>query len=103
MSSRYRAGVDPKDHLLRLLGKNRQVNPADDNAEYSNYGHPLENHPIDTGRYAAVVEKVADMAAWGRPLPEGHGLGIAVHRSFLSIVATVARSQRGYERQTCRA
>ncbi|NNF40889.1 MAG: xanthine dehydrogenase family protein molybdopterin-binding subunit, partial [Woeseiaceae bacterium] len=84
------AGVDPKQHLLNLLGKQRQVNPADDNAEYSNYGHPLEKHPIDTGRFAAVVEKVADMAAWGRALPDGHGLGIAVHRSFLSIVGTVA-------------
>lgn len=29
------------------------------------------------------------MAGWGRDLPIGHGLGIAVHRSFLSYVATV--------------
>jgi isoquinoline 1-oxidoreductase beta subunit len=84
------AGQDPKDHLLKLLGKPRQVDPAADGAKYTNYGHPLENHPIDTGRYAAVVEQVADMAGWGRVMPEGHGLGIAVHRSFLSIVGTVA-------------
>ena len=28
------------------------------------------------------------MAGWGRKVPKGHGLGIAVHRSFLSYVAT---------------
>ncbi|MGB5492529.1 MAG: molybdopterin cofactor-binding domain-containing protein [Woeseiaceae bacterium] len=86
----YLAGLDPRDHLLKLLGEARHIDPADDNAEYSNYGHPLDKHPIDTGRYAAVVNKVSEMANWGRALPEGHGLGIAVHRSFLSIVGTVA-------------
>ncbi len=30
------------------------------------------------------------MAGWGRVVPDGHGLGIAVHRSFLSTVGTVA-------------
>jgi isoquinoline 1-oxidoreductase beta subunit len=86
----YLAGKDPKDHLLELLGDPRKIDPAADGAKYTNYGHPLEKHPIDTGRYAAVVEKVADMAGWGRVMPERHGLGIAVHRSFASFVATVA-------------
>jgi isoquinoline 1-oxidoreductase beta subunit len=86
----YLARMDPKDHLLKLLGPPRQINPADDGAEYSNYGQSIEQHPVDTGRIAAVVEQVAEMAGWGRVLPEGHGLGIAVHRSFLSIVGTVA-------------
>ena len=86
----YLAGRDPKDHLLQLLGEDRHVDPAADGAEYTNYGHPLDKHPIDTARYKAVVEKVADMAGWGRGLPEGRGLGIAVHRSFLSIVGAVA-------------
>jgi isoquinoline 1-oxidoreductase beta subunit len=83
-------GMDPKDHLLKLLGPPRKVDPADDGAQYTNYGQPLDTHPIDTGRIAAVVEKVAQMADWGRELPEGRGLGIAVHRSFLSTVGTVA-------------
>jgi isoquinoline 1-oxidoreductase beta subunit len=30
------------------------------------------------------------MAGWGRELPEGRGLGIAVHRSFLSYTGAVA-------------
>jgi isoquinoline 1-oxidoreductase beta subunit len=86
----YLAGMDPKDHLLKLLGPPRKVNPADDGAQYPNYDQSLETHPIDTGRIAAVVEKVAQMADWGRELPEGRGLGIAVHRSFLTTVGTVA-------------
>jgi len=84
------AGADPRDYLLKLLGPARRVNPADDGAEYSNYGQELDQHPIDTGRIAAVVEKVTDMAGWGRLLEDGRGLGVAVHRSFLSVVGTVA-------------
>ena len=60
------------------------------NEKYSNYGHDLSEHPIDTGRLSRVAEKVADMAEWGRELPDGHGLGIAVHRSFVSYVGAVA-------------
>jgi isoquinoline 1-oxidoreductase beta subunit len=91
----YLAGEDPKDHLLRLLGPPRQIDPADDGAKYTNYSQGLDTHPIDTGRIAAVVEKVADMAGWGRVLAAGHGLGIAVHRSFLSTVGTVAEVSSG--------
>ena len=86
----YLAGEDPKTHLLKLLGPPREINPTAEGAEYSNYGQGLDTHPIDTGRIAAVVEKVAKMANWGRTMPEGRGLGIAVHRSFLSTVGTVA-------------
>jgi len=35
------------------------------------------------------VELVAEKADWGRKLPAGHGLGIAVHRSFVTYVATI--------------
>ena len=84
------ADADPKEYLLKMLLPARKMNPADDGAQYGNYGHPLDLHPIDTGRMAAVVEKVAEMSDWGRELPDGRGLGIAVHRSFASYVAAVA-------------
>jgi isoquinoline 1-oxidoreductase beta subunit len=83
-------GRDPKEHLLEMIGPARHINPADDGAEFSNYGHDLAQHPVDTGRLATVAEQVAKMAGWGRELPDGHGLGIAVHRSFLSYVGAVA-------------
>ena len=38
---------------------------------------------------AAVVEKAASEAGWGRKLPQGRGLGIAAHRSFVSYTAVV--------------
>lgn len=83
-------GQDPKEHLLEMIGPARKIDPTKDGGKYTNYGHDLDVHPVDTGRLSAVAEKVADMAGWGRELPEGHGLGIAVHRSFVSYVGAVA-------------
>ena len=82
----HAAGRDPKDYLLELLGSPRHV---DAGPHYQNYGDDLSVYPIDTGRLRGVVELVAEKAEWGRKLPAGHGLGIAVHRSFVSYVATV--------------
>jgi len=84
------AGRDPKDYLLELIGPDRHVLPADSGAEYENYGQDLAEHPIDTARLKAVLKEAANMANWGRKLPRGRGLGIAVHRSFLAFVATAA-------------
>ena len=36
-----------------------------------------------------MVELVAEKGEWGRSVPKGHGLGIAVHRSFVSYIATI--------------
>ena len=58
-------------------------------ADYTNYGDPFETYPIDTGRLRRVVELVAEKADWGKKLPPRHGQGIAVHRCFLSYVASV--------------
>ena len=44
----------------------------------------------DEPRFRAALEKVAGMADWGTPLPEGEGRGIAIAGSFGTIVAQVA-------------
>jgi isoquinoline 1-oxidoreductase beta subunit len=44
----------------------------------------------DAPRYAAVLQLAADKASWGTPLPAGRSRGIALHKSFGSIVAQVA-------------
>jgi isoquinoline 1-oxidoreductase beta subunit len=44
----------------------------------------------DQPRFRAALERVAAMAEWGSPLPEGEGRGIALAESFGSIVAEVA-------------
>jgi isoquinoline 1-oxidoreductase beta subunit len=85
------AGRDPKDFLLELIGPPRIVDPrkSAEVKEFWNYGDPFETYPIDTARLRRVVELAAEKAGWGRALPPRHGLGIAVHRSFLSYIATV--------------
>ena len=83
-------GRDPKDFLLEMIGPARIVDPRKTvTSELWNYGDPWETYPIDTGRLRRVVERAAKEAGWGRKLPAGHGLGIAVQRSFLTYVASV--------------
>ena len=44
---------------------------------------------VDKPRELAVLDKVADMAGWGRDLPAGHGLGIGFAPGFGSVNAQV--------------
>ena len=83
------AEYDPLEYLLELIGEPRHIDLNSEGAEYSNYGEPLSDYPIDTGRLRRVIEVVAEKANWGRALPRGRGLGIAAHRSFLAYVANV--------------
>ena len=41
-------------------------------------------------RHTAVLELASRKAGWGRPLPAGHALGLALHKSFNSFIAQVA-------------
>jgi isoquinoline 1-oxidoreductase subunit beta len=79
---------DQKDMLLELIGSPRIVNLSSVKDPW-NYGEPYDSYPIDTARLRRVVEVVADKGSWGRTVPKGHGLGIAVHRSFVSYIATI--------------
>ena len=91
----HAAGRDPKDYLLELLGPPRHVDLSKEGVQYGNYGDPIDVYPIDTGRLRGVVQLAAEKAGWGRPLPAGHGRGIAVHRSFVSYVAIVVEAAIG--------
>jgi isoquinoline 1-oxidoreductase subunit beta len=42
-------------------------------------------------RHAAALKLAAEKAGWGKPLPAGHALGLAVHESFGTIVAQAAQ------------
>lgn len=85
-------GRDQKEVLLELIGPARIVDLSASVEKLWNYGEPIESYPIDAGRLRRVVELAAEKAGWGRAVPPGHGLGIAVHRSFVSYVATVVEA-----------
>jgi len=79
---------DQKVVLLELIGSPRIVK-LDSVKDLWNYGEPYDSYPIDTARLRRAVEVVAEKGEWGRSVPKGHGLGIAVHRSFVSYIATI--------------
>ena len=98
----HAAGRDPKDYLLELLGPPRILTlpQGTEPTQYWNYNEDPWKYPIDIGRIRRVVELAAERAEWGRrTLPPRHGLGIAVHRSFVTYVATVVEAAV-YERGT---
>jgi isoquinoline 1-oxidoreductase beta subunit len=79
---------DHREFLLELIGPARQVNPQE-MSDTTNYGESPVLYPLDTGRMRAVVELATKEAGWGRKVPKGHGLGLAVAYSFMSYVAAV--------------
>jgi len=84
----HKAGQDPLKYQLKLLGPDRQIDPRTLSEEW-NYGESPEHYPIDTARMRGVLETAAQAAGWGRQLPKGRGLGLAVHYSFVTYVAAV--------------
>ena len=87
----HETGRDHKEVLLELIGPDRVVDPRKEQfvQGYWNYGDPWETYPIQTGRLRRVIELATEKAGWGKKMEPGHGLGLAVHRSFLSYIATV--------------
>lgn len=84
----HRAGSDPADYLLELIGSPRMMDLSKTN--YPNYGGSVEAYPWDTGRLRRVTEMVIEKSGWHKRKPaRGSGLGIAAHRSFLTYVACV--------------
>jgi isoquinoline 1-oxidoreductase beta subunit len=81
----HQTNRDSLEYLLELIGAPRILEPGkqgdDDTAR---------KYPFDTARLRHVTELAADKAGWGKKRPgKGYGMGIAVHRSFLTYVATV--------------
>jgi isoquinoline 1-oxidoreductase beta subunit len=108
----HAAGRDSKDYLLELIGNGRILPLQDEQvAQYRNNELPLKiievpaeggkmtqivpGYPPDTRRLRGVAEAVAKVSGWDEKVKQyknmkGRGLGIAVHRSFLSYVGIVA-------------
>ena len=71
--------MDPLEHQLSLIGSDRRLFDEDGTAEFK----------FDTVRLKNVLKKAAKNANWGKKLPKGYGMGLAVQYSFYSYVAQV--------------
>ena len=88
----HAAGRDSLDYMLALLGPDRILDRKSLPDNFGNYGASYEQYPIDTARLRRVTQLAAEKAGWGkRQMGKGEGMGIAMHRSFLTYVATVVR------------
>ncbi|HXX68727.1 MAG TPA: molybdopterin cofactor-binding domain-containing protein [Polyangiaceae bacterium] len=93
-------GQDARDTWLEFIGPPRPLGLAELGVErLRNYGASLDEHPVDPGRLAKVIQRVTELARWSERKKEGRALGLAAHRSFLSyaacVVAVVADARRG--------
>ncbi len=88
-------GVDPVEQALELLADDAKLDFAGEiEGDFGNYGESLEDYPWETKRLKNVIRRVAKEADWGKTLPEGHAMGFAVHKSFLTYVACIAEIAR---------
>ena len=72
-----KAGKDPLQFRLDLIGKDRVIK------------NEREDYHFDSAKLKNVLQLAAKNANYGKELPTGHGIGIAVHYSFYSYVASV--------------
>ena len=90
----HAAGKDPVEYVLALLGQDRIIPKTELAKDYKNYDGDYETYPIDTARFKRVVQVAAEKSGWGKQkLGNGCGMGLAVHRSFLTYVAAVVEVQ----------
>ncbi|HEY6264388.1 MAG TPA: molybdopterin cofactor-binding domain-containing protein [Candidatus Acidoferrum sp.] len=90
----HAAGKDPVQYLLQLLGPDRIIPKDEIGKDYPNYDGDYTQYPIDTARFRRVLTLATEKAGWGKQKPgNGYGIGVAMHRSFLTYVATVVQVQ----------
>jgi isoquinoline 1-oxidoreductase beta subunit len=86
------AGKDAVEYVLALLGPDRVMPKSELPKDYPNYDGDYEKYPVDIARFRRVVQIAAEKSGWGKQKSgNGFGMGIAVHRSFLTYVATVVQ------------
>lgn len=79
----HAAGRDPYEFQMALLDE--QLRKPGPNAPAA-----PDQPPLDARKYQGVLKLAAEKSGWGKPLPAGHGRGIACHYSFDSYIAHVA-------------
>jgi len=88
----HAAGKDSVEYLLQMLGPDRIIPKDEIGKDYPNYEGAYEQYPIDTARFRRVLTLAAEKAGWGKQKSgNGYGVGVAMHRSFLTYVASVVQ------------
>jgi isoquinoline 1-oxidoreductase subunit beta len=101
----HAAGRDPLDYMLGLIGPPRILDLGERHSSSLRWVKQTLHHltrksgaseedayPFDTGRLRRVLEIAAEKSGWGKHTSgAGTGWGLAVHRSFLTYVATVVQ------------
>lgn len=72
----FAAKKDPVQFHLDLIGKDRIITGKSD-------------FPYNSKRLKDVLKNTAKIANWHKEIPKNHGLGVAIHYSFYSYVATI--------------
>lgn len=83
---------DRVQYLLATLGADRIIELGGGRGPAGGRGAPARPNlfPIDVARTKRVLQAVADQSGWAnKKSGNGHGYGVAVHRSFSSYVASV--------------
>jgi len=90
------ANRDPLEFMLELIGDAEVLDISKDEIiEFFGYGDSPEDYPISPKRLSNTLRRVAKEAGYGQPLPAGHGIGVAAHRSFQSCVAVAVQVKVG--------
>ena len=80
------AGIDPIDYRLRIWPKSGKLETLTDK--------PDPGYELDYARLRHVLGKVREISDWDQARADGRALGVAVHHSFYSYVATVIEVER---------
>jgi len=87
------ANRDRVEYLLAAIGSDRIIELGGGRGNAKGPARP-NPYPIDTARTKRVLQAVAELSGWAkRKSGNGEGWGVAVHRSFLSYVASVVQVQ----------
>ena len=80
------AGIDPIDYRLRMWPESGKLKAVG--------ARPDPGYELDYARLRHVLEKVREFSNWDEARNDGRALGVAVHYSFYSYVATVIEIER---------
>jgi len=94
-------GISTPAMLKQVLGPPRILTEREAHANIMNYGSSHQEHPVDVGRWYAIVDAVVEASGYEGEAPDGCAFGFAAHASFNSYcacVVAVGKDARGRPR-----